>query len=186
MFVLDGQAADTFRIVRDTTYTYTYNTTSLLTDSTANPAFMLVVYGDTNNPVTATDAQYVWKEGWVYTYDESSLKIDSAFITADTVLYQVKTSYYDVFEKIDEYEVARSITPYGGDLANSWTYTYKIDVTDFLPFLHDSVQFRAFYDGYSDGFTINTDFKLIQGIPALKPIKVVKLWQGYFPFRRSQ
>ena len=70
-----------------------------------------------------------------------------------------------MFEIIERIELARVITPYGGYYANTWRNTVQFDVTDFASILQDSVKIRAFYGGWSDGFTITLDFHFIEGTP---------------------
>lgn len=46
------------------------------------------------------------------------------------------------------YEITRCITPYGGSFSSSWSRTYCIDVTEFLPLLQGETEFKIFYCGW--------------------------------------
>lgn len=95
-------------------------------------------------------------------------------------------------EKIG-YELARLMTPYGNYMNvnmfgfnNDWSITHSFDVTDFAPFLRDSVEIRAFYDGWSSGFSVSLDFEMIVGTPPRNVISINNLWKGYFNYENSQ
>jgi hypothetical protein len=51
---------DTLYYRTDTTYTYSYNSTTKKTDSTANAVLRVVRFSDTNNPGKAIDTLVVW------------------------------------------------------------------------------------------------------------------------------
>lgn len=80
------------------------------------------------------------------------------------------------------YELARYITAYSGNLNSTWSRTYRYDVTDYAPLLTDSAKLDIFYDGWTDGFTATVDFTFIKGTPARKPFKVEKLVYGSFAY----
>ena len=68
--------------------------------------------------------------------------------------------YYTPFDVIEKYELARVITPYGGNLSADWEFRHSFDVSDFVHLLRDSVEIRAFYGGWSSGFSATLDFDL--------------------------
>jgi len=82
----------------------------------------------------------------------------------------------------EEIELCRVITPYAGNFATSWKWTYSFDVTDYEPLLHDSVDIRIQYQGYQDGFTATLDFEFIEGTPPHEVLDVVKLYEGGAPY----
>lgn len=95
-------------------------------------------------------------------------------------------------EKIG-YELARLMTPYGNYMNvglfgfnNDWSITHSFDVTDFAPFLKDSVEIRAFYDGWSSGFSVTLDFEMIVGTPPRDVISINNLWKGYYKYENSE
>lgn len=95
-------------------------------------------------------------------------------------------------EKIG-FELARLMTPYGNYMNvglfgfnNDWSITHSFDVTDFAPFLKDSVEIRAFYDGWSSGFSVSLNFEMIVGTPPRDVISINNLWKGYYKYENSE
>lgn len=82
----------------------------------------------------------------------------------------------------EEIELCRVITPYAGNFANSWKWTYTFDVTDYEPLLHDSTDIRLQFQGYQDGFTATLDFEFVEGTPAHPVRSLVKLYEGSSPY----
>lgn len=82
----------------------------------------------------------------------------------------------------EEIEISRVITPYAGNFANSWKWTYTFDVTDYEPLLHDSVDIRLQFQGYQDGFTATLDFEFVEGTPPHNVTDVIKLYEGGSPY----
>ena len=84
------------------------------------------------------------------------------------------------------YEIARMISPYGWRFGNDWQFTWHVDITDFAPLLHDSVEIDFIHTGYESnkdrGWLVTLDFKLIEGIPAMQQTGIRKLWNGSFPY----
>lgn len=48
----------------------------------------------------------------------------------------------------ERYEIVRAFTPFGGSFDGSWTRTYYIDVTEFLPLLSGETEFSLYYGGF--------------------------------------
>jgi len=46
------------------------------------------------------------------------------------------------------YEFTRAITPYGGAFNSTWSKTFYIDITEFLPLMQGETSFRIFYCGW--------------------------------------
>jgi hypothetical protein len=85
--------------------------------------------------------------------------------------YTVRLHHVDTTSGV-ETELGRLITPYGGYMRtgqkgfnNSWTRTLVYDVTDMASLLQGVERLRAFYDGWSSGFSATLDFAFIEGIP---------------------
>lgn len=85
----------------------------------------------------------------------------------------------------EDIEISRYITPYATGLTKTFARLFRMDVTDYLPLLTDSVEIRLFYEGYSDGFTVTTDFQLIKGTPTRKTIGIENVYSGYFDYGNS-
>lgn len=85
-------------------------------------------------------------------------------------------------EIIEDVEISRYITPYATGYDKNFKRLFRMDVTDYLPLLKDSVEIRLFYEGYSDGFAVTTDFQLIKGNPTRKTLGIETVYSGYFDY----
>lgn len=178
-FTVNSVNKDSVLFTLDTTYCRFFNATTKLTDSSICTQSKIMIYGDTNNPLIPTDSLWVWETNFYnYTYDTLGKVIDSTFITSDSTWYLTYTPYYDYFPKTIAIELARVMTPYSGNKNNGWYWTWYFDVTDYEPLLHDSVQIRAFYGGWQDGFTITLDFDFIEGTPPRDVIDVQNVYSS--------
>lgn len=80
------------------------------------------------------------------------------------------------------YEIARVITPYnivGGGYPGQCVFI--MDVTDYMPLLHDSVRLGSYIEswiGGTRGWLVTVKFAFIEGEIADKPFKVINLWQN--------
>lgn len=128
--------------------------------------------------------------GWI-------TQIDS--FTIDSILFSTTSTsneYYS-WNKIEEYEVARNITPYGtymnpangsygtNGYTEDWEHTFVYDVTDYQHLLTDSVEISAFYSGWSSGFSVTLDFEFIEGDKSREVIDLSNIYfnkssSGYF------
>ncbi len=79
------------------------------------------------------------------------------------------------------YEIARVVTPYnivGGGYPGQCVF--EIDVTDYMSLLHDSVRLGSYIEswiGGARGWLVTVKFAFIEGVPEMKPYKVINLWQ---------
>jgi len=83
------------------------------------------------------------------------------------------------------YEIGRMLTPYGSNFKEGWSYTWKIDVTDFETFLRDSVEIEYIHTGYESpdlGWDLTIDFKIDFGPSIAKFIAIQKTWNGNFQY----
>lgn len=83
------------------------------------------------------------------------------------------------------YEIGRMLTPYGSNFKEDWSYTWKVDVTDFQAFLRDSVEIEYIHSGYESpdlGWDLSIDFEIVSGrVPAeFRSLEV--LWDGSFQY----
>ncbi len=80
------------------------------------------------------------------------------------------------------YEIARIVTPYnivGSGYPGQCVFV--MDVTDYMPLLHDSVRLGSYIEswiGGSRGWLVTVKFAFIHGEIENKPFKVVNLWQN--------
>lgn len=166
LYTIGNSSPDTIRGNSDPVYLTFFNSATGQTDSALAGTFMVMIHNDPNNPLAITDsAQFYNINYYNYYHNANGSIIDSIFIGYDTQLVNSFTPTYNVFEVIERIELARVITPYGGYYPNTWRNTIQFDVTDLAQILQDSVKIRAFYGGWSDGFTITLDFHFIEGIP---------------------
>lgn len=103
--------------------------------------------------------------------------------TISTAPLDIDTTW-NVFEVKESFELARVITPYGGYMRvgsngynSSWTHVHTFDVTDYAPLLKGAKEIRAFYGGWSSGFSVTIDFEFIEGTPPREVLEVRNLWQ---------
>ncbi len=87
------------------------------------------------------------------------------------------------------YELARTISPYGWYFDSTWSFSWYVDVTDFGFVLHDSVEIEFYHSGYEAnddrGWLITLDFEITEGRPAMECIGIDTLWSGKFPYGDS-
>nr|MBS0036774.1 T9SS type A sorting domain-containing protein [Saprospiraceae bacterium] len=88
-------------------------------------------------------------------------------------------------EDNQEFELGRLITPYGGYMANNsqgfnnnWSHRYIYEVTDFVNLFQDSTTIRAFYSGWSAGFSMTIDFYFIEGQPEREVLGIENIVHG--------
>lgn len=113
---------------------------------------------------------------------------DSSVASIDTIGQNplVVDTSWNYFPEREKVELAKVITPYGGNLANDWSRNYYFDVTDYASLLQDSVEVEVFYQGWSSGFSATLDFLIIEGTPPRKAKKVHNLYQGKYNYLNSQ
>jgi len=75
-------------------------------------------------------------------------------------------------EAAERFEVFRFITPF----RRGWTW--RMDVTDFLPLFEDKRSFDAHIGTYMKGWNVSFKLDFYPGIAAREPIQVVNLWNG--------
>lgn len=84
-----------------------------------------------------------------------------------------------------KYEIGRMLTPYGSNFKEGWSFTWQVDVTDFSPFLRDSVEIEYVHTGYESpdlGWDLTLDFKIDFGPPVADFISIQTLWDGSFQY----
>ncbi len=77
------------------------------------------------------------------------------------------------------------LTPYGSNFKEDWSYTWKVDVTDFQAFLRDSVEIEYVHSGYESpktGWDLTIKFDIDFGPEVAPFISVQKLWNGGFQY----
>ncbi len=89
----------------------------------------------------------------------------------------------------DTIEVARVLTPYGGQFSKDWHWRWVLDVTDFSTVLRDEVEVDYLHSGYEPandrGWSVTLDFDFVLGPPAAEVLSVVPLYRGHFNYGDS-
>ena len=185
MFTVNGIVLDSV-LFSDTAYVHFWNTTSNTLDSNLSTLLEIIEFNDATNPTNPTDTLYGFEAGF-YNMEFDSLGniIDSFYVTASNTIWINYHNWYQVFDVIENYELARVITPYGSMLANNWEFTTTFDVTDFIQVLRDSVEIRCHYSGWSSGFSATLDFEFIEGTPSRDVVKVENIYSGGFSYNSS-
>jgi len=185
-FTINGSVVSPAYFNLTTTYTTFYDTVATTTDSTANTALTIILFNNPVNPTVATDTLIGYTANyWNYEFDGTGTIIDSTFVGSDSTWAVSYLPYYNVFDVIETYELARVITPYGGNLPTSYHYVQDFDVTDFVHLLKDTVEIRAFYSGWSSGFSATLDFEFFPGTPARDVMDVSSLYRGDYGYTNS-
>lgn len=156
---------------------------TLIVDSTVNAPVQIVMYDDSvNRPGEAIDTLNVWPAYYTnYVYDAQGNATDSTLVTPNGMLSLAYYDWYRKFPKIDRYELARYITPYGNGLSlgNGWTWTF--DVSDYRTLLADSVHLSA--GNWQE--LLNMKFLMIKGTPPRDVVGIQNLWNGGFNYGQS-
>ena len=178
-YTVNGSRPDTFSYMVDTSYSYSWNSTTLQIDSVGFPPLQLILFNDPVYPLLATDTIVVWPTYYnQYTFS-GGVATDSVYVTPDQTLYLLYDSVYNIFEVKEPFEIARAITPYGMAVG-LW-----FDVSDYRPILKDSVTLWSNVCGYSNGWFVTTDFYFIEGNPPANPYKVTNLWNGTWQYGKT-
>ncbi len=145
----------------------------LHTDSIPAPRISVQLYENEAEPETMTRVLDVWPahDSW---YDADGNLLEEKTMDEPVVLEQKTRSWYgEPFEKIETYELARFITPYGKRLDLGETgFTWIYDVTDYAPLLQGTVDLQA-----GNTFELlDLKFVFIGGTPPREVRKVRNLW----------
>ena len=83
------------------------------------------------------------------------------------------------------FEIGRMLTPYGSIFNKGWSWKWQVDVTDFSPWLRDSVEIEYIHSGYEAktvGWALTIDFEIVSGPPVVVPMGITPLWNGGFKY----
>ena len=139
IFTVNGNIVDSV-LFSDTVFIHFWNTTTNTLDSNLSTNYQIIEFNNPNSPTVSTDTIYGFEAGFYnMVFDSLGTIIDSLYITPTNTMLINYNSWYKVFDVIEDYELARVITPYGSGLANDWQFTHVFDITDFVQILRDSV-----------------------------------------------
>ena len=186
LFTVNGTIIDSLHYSNDSTYFHFWDTTTNTIDSTLYTHYEIIQFNDPNNPTNSTDTLNGWEANFYnMKFDSLGNIIDSNFIASNSSLYLSNYTWHTVYDVIENYELARVITPYGSGLANNWEFTTVFDVTDFIQILRDSVEIRCHYSGWSSGFSATLDFEFIEGVPSRDVMKIENIYSGSYNYINS-
>lgn len=83
------------------------------------------------------------------------------------------------------YEIGRMLTPYGSIYNKGWSWKWEVDVTDFAPFLHDSVEIEYTHTGYEAktvGWALTIDFEIVSGPEVIHQLGITPLWNDRYKY----
>ena len=184
-FTVNGTEVGTVEF-SDSTYVYLWNPISGSLDSILSNTLEIIQFNDALNPTIPSDTIQGFASGFFnLEFDAMGNVVDSFYVEPTNTLELQYYNWYKVNDVIEDYELARVITPYGGGLANDWKFTTTFDVTDFVQVLRDSVEIRCHYSGWSSGFSATLDFEFIEGIPARDVVKIEPIYSGSFNYSSS-
>ncbi len=185
-YTVSGNSPDTIYTNLNPVYVTFYDSTAGSMDSLVAAQYWVMIHNDPVNPLLITDSLLVYPGNFYnYVYGPGGTVTDSVLVGSANTLINSFTITYNVFEIIERIELARVITPYGGYYGLNWTNTVHFDITDLAPILQDSVEIRAFYGGWSDGFSLTLDFHFIEGTPPRTPARIRNIYSsgpGGFPY----
>ena len=186
LFTVNGTIMDSIHYSADSTYSLFWDTTTNTIDSILYTYYEIIEFNDPNNPTISTDTLSGWMANYYnMEFDSIGNIIDSNLVSANATLYLTNYTWHTVYDVIENYELARVITPYGSGLSNNWEFTTVFDVTDFIQILRDSVEIRCHYSGWSSGFSATLDFEFIEGTPARDVVKVENIYSGGYNYTSS-
>ncbi len=178
-FRVDGDTVSTIYYNTDPTYINVYDDENNSTDSVKADSFKITLFNDSQNPLQATDSMYVYPGNYYrYEFNSNGDTIGSKKVGYEKVKNLSLDTVYEKYEVKEGIELARASTPYAGNKEHGWYHTWRYDVTEYAPILHDSVEIRAFYRGPRNGFTVSVDFAFIEGTPPREPKRVMNLWKS--------
>lgn len=152
----------------------------LVIDSTINAPIQIITYNDSiNNPGAAIDTFNVWPSYYHnYLYNAQGIAYDSTLVSPDSTLNLAYYDWFRKFPKVDRYELARYITPYGNGLSLGTGWTWTFDVSDYRTLLADSVHLAA--GNWQE--LLNMKFLMIKGTPPRDVVGIQNLWNGGFNY----
>ncbi|MCW3085665.1 MAG: hypothetical protein JWP12_3031 [Bacteroidetes bacterium] len=156
---------------------------TLVVDSTVNAPVQIITYNDSiNHPGVAIDTMNVWPAYYHnYVYNASGVATDSSLVTPNGNLSLVYYNWYRKFPKVDRYELARYITPYGNGLSLGTGWTWTFDVSDYRTLLADSVHLSA--GNWQE--LLDMKFIMVKGIPPRDVVGIQNLWNGGFNYGQA-
>ena len=175
---LDGGLAQASPNISLTIGDYTSHLDStLVTNIKFTPKSTLQEYTLVDHKPVIKNMTYINQPGYCFIYDASGKKVDSTYIAADDQILNSRINYYSApFDKLEENEIARYITPYGIGLdLGPDGFTWRFDVTDYADLLKGKVDLSA----ANTQEVLDLKFVFIKGTPPRKVLDIQKIWGPY-------
>ncbi|MBI5324640.1 MAG: T9SS type A sorting domain-containing protein [Ignavibacteriae bacterium] len=184
-FRINYRTQDTARFMLDTSWNYTSGIvgSNLVIDSTPKTQVLLKFYNDQDYPTKTTDSMWVWQEYYTYTFDAQGNKTDSTLVQADSTIYLTRKRVYfsDSVTITDRFEIMRYITPYGNGLSLGAGFNWVIDISDFEPFLHDTV----FINAPNGQEALELTFDFIKGVPPRDVVRLERIYDVFANYNKN-
>ena len=185
-FTINGSIIDSIYFSYSPIYIYSWDSINNSLDSTTSQNLTILLFNDSTSPLVATDTLNVFLSNInTFNFDSLGNIIDSTFIYADTSMILEYYNWYSYYEVIENYELARVITPYGGNIPSSYSFTQTFDITDFIQILRDSVEIRCHYSGWGNGWSATLDFEFIEGTPPRNIVSLKNIYSGNYNYVNS-
>ena len=182
--------------------TFCFLFTSLISSATLSPPDTLqVISHHKTNIITDPSRGFNEFPSWaVFPSSTASIRKITLFVTYECPdsLHCGEWDYIDhiylgraggLGSSAQHLEIARLISPYGWRFDQEWSFTWKVDVTDFSLLLRDSTEIVFNHTGYENntdrGWMVTCRFEVITGRPARELLGMDTLWQGSFPYGDS-
>ena len=183
-FTVNGVGVDTLMIA-DTSYIYYWDTLYSMLDSIISTPLEVVTFY-TAQPTIPIDTLYYFPAGFYnMIFDSIGNIIDSIYVDPTSLLINSTNNWYSYFDVLEKYEIARVITPYGGNIPSNYAFKHIFDITDFKSILQDSVKIRAHYSGWGNGWSATLDFEFIEGIPPRNVNSIENIYSGSYSYLNS-
>jgi len=145
------------------------------------------------NPATGSNSYFGWGVFPSPKFPVRKIVMNVTLGSPDSLL----TAHWDYLDHITlrrqggvkgksvDYEIGRMLTPYGSIYNKGWSWKWEVDVTDFSPYLRDSVEIEYNHSGYEAktvGWALTIDFEVVSGPPVVIPLGITPLWNGSYKY----
>ncbi len=149
----------------------------------ANEPQVIFEYASADNSFHIINTTVAYPGGTSHVYDYLGNVVTTTSVSTSLSISNSQIVYYNPpFEKVNEVEIGRYITPYGinfdlGPNGFSWIY----DVTDYQHYLHNMVDLAA----HNTQELVDIRFAFIEGVPPRDVHKREPIWSDYRSYQYS-
>jgi hypothetical protein len=125
-----------------------------------------------------------YDQGTIDTLSSTGVNLGSGPSVIDGTFTNQTITYYEApFEKVNDVEIGRYITPYGiGFDLGPQGFTWIYDVTDYQKYLHGMVDLAA----HNTQELIDLKFAFVEGIPARDVHNIEPIWQNWTSYNYAE